>query len=441
MAWLSRVIFVAVASAAALAGPPLSRALAQDGGGEPAEGGTPPVAEAPKLFDQVDRKHIMSMKLPKTWKAVTGEDANASALATFTGFFGEENKSANGYAFFFTQPQFQRAGLARAVLLPAAGPVKPDSMRAKAGWAEGCADERDNVVWRRYVEKNGRVYEFVVLAHRTAYETVKAAAQMLLDTATVTADYTGPALGDAFKPRKVGDFDVTSDAEAARDAAVKKQSELLATAREIAIKAMPGKPFDASRPVAWIFQNATKFEDRAKAAGYAKVEFGVFNATDRCAMVSILGENAQGNDEAVYHAGAAQYLWQYFGGSPPIWVDVGMSQYVVASALGGGKKLSPDLVGKAKQAITAGKRRLDQWFDVASSAEIKDDQQGALELFGWHAYFRVGRGSKKLRKNYDTYLQTLRDSGDPAVARKAFDGVNFDELLQDFKAWGNDWKQ
>jgi hypothetical protein len=443
MDWHCRVLALVALSALVAAAPP-SAAFAQDGGGEAGgeqgEGAAPTAAEPPKLFEQVDRKHVMSMMLPKTWKALSGEEAQASALATFGGFFGEENKSHNGFIYFFTQSQFQRAALARAVILPQSGTVKPDAMREKAGWAEGCVVDHDSVVWRRYVEKNGRVYEFVVLAHVKAYDTVKATVQLMLDTAKVTADYTGPPLGDAFKQKKVGEYDVTSDAEASREGSIKKVCELLATGREIMTKSLPGKPFDASRPAAWIFQNATRFEDRAKAAGYSDPKFAVFNPPDRCSMVSILGENAQGNDEAIYATGAEQYMWQYFGGTPPLWVVIGMREYAKAIAVGGGKKLPTDLVNRTKSAIAAGKRRLDQWIDVASSSEIKDDNQGALELLGWHVYFRMGRGSKKLRKNYDAYLQSLRDTGDPAAARKAFDGVNFDEVLQDFKAWGNDWK-
>jgi len=439
MTWNWRALAFAAASALAVAAPP---SLAQDGGGE--EGGTEEAEAAPKpeqLYEQLDRKRTMSIKLPRSWKALPADEASASALASFGGFFGEENKSANGIVEFFPMGQYQRAALARAVVLAQAGPVKPETLRQEAGWAQGCAVEGSNIRWWRFVEKNGRVYGFVLSANARAFDTVRTTAEGLLATAAVPGEYSAPPLGEGFAKKKVGEFDVTTDASADRDSAVKKQCERLGTAREIMAKSLPGKPFDASRPVAWVFQNATKFEDRAKTAGYANPQFGVFNPPDRCSMVSILSENAQGNDDAVYVTGAEQYLWQYFGGTPPLWVVIGLREYAKASALGGGKKMPPELVTRTKSAIAAGKRRLDQWFDVVSSSEIKDDNQGALELLGWHAYFRVGRGSKKLRKNYDAYLQALRDTGDPAAARKAFDGVNFDEVLQDFKAWGNDWKQ
>lgn len=436
MHWHSRAFAVAAAAVITVAAP-TRRALAQDdSGGAPADTAPKPA----DLYEQIDRKHTMSIKLPRSWKLMSAEDTNPTSLAAFHGFFGEENKSADGIVEFYTLGQYQRAALARAVVLAQAGQLKPDTLHNEAGWAQGCVVDNNAVRWYRFVEKNGRVYEFVLSANARAFDTVRAAAETLLATATVPGEFSSPALGEGFAKKKMGDFDVTSDAEASRDGSVKKACDLLATAREVMAKAMPGKPFDASRPAAWIFQNATKFETRAKTAGYADPRSAVFNPPDRCSMVSILGEGTQGNDEAVYATGAEQYLWQYFGGSPPLWVVIGLREYAKASAIGG-KKLPPDLVTRTKSAIAAGKRRLDQWFDVASSSEIKDDNQGALELFGWHAYFRVGRGAKKFKKNYDGYLQTLRDSGDPAAARKAFDGVNFDELLQDFKAWGNDWKQ
>jgi hypothetical protein len=442
MSWHARVLFVAAASALAVLAPP-PRALAQDGGGDAGSAGegAEPAPKPAELYEQVDRKKTMSMKLPKTWKAITGEETSPSSLATFGGFFGEENKSPNGIVEFFSLSQYQRAALARAVILSQLGPVKPGSLQDKPGWTQGCAVDGNAVRWYRFVEKNGRVYGFVVSAHEKAYETVRATAESLLATATVPGEFAPPPLGEGFAKKKAGEFDVTTDAEAERDSSVKKSCELLSTGREIMAKAMPGKPFDASRPAAWIFQNASKFETRAKAAGYAEPPDGVFNPPDRCAMVSILGEGTQGFEDAIYATGAEQYLWQYFGGTPPLWLVIGLREYAKATAMGGGKKLPADTLTRTKSAIASGKRRLDQWFDVGSSSEIKDDKQGSFELLGWHAYFRIGRGSKKFRKNYDAYLQSLRDTGDPAAARKAFDGVNMDELLQDFKAWGNDWKQ
>src|SRR5262245_37181694 len=115
MTWLSRGLLI-VASAALFAAP---HALAQDGegGGD----GESAAAKPPDLFDQVDRKHTMSIKLPRAWKTVTGEDATQGALATFAGPFGEEGKSPPGQVDFFTYGQFQRAGLARAVIFGQTG--------------------------------------------------------------------------------------------------------------------------------------------------------------------------------------------------------------------------------------------------------------------------------------------------------------------------------
>ena len=402
---------------------------------------TPPAAAPAELYEQMDRKKTMSIKLPRTWKSVGGGELDPKALAGYAGFYGEENKSPNGFVVLFVENQFARAALARAISMPQVGTVKADSLRQGPGWVEACAlNDQHNVVWRRYVEKGNRVYMFQVVAHENAYDAVKATVQKLLDTAAVPGEFVQPPAGDGFASKKSGDYDIVTDAESDRESSVKKATTQLAQARDIVVKALPGKPFDTSKPVAWVFQNGQKFEDRAKAALGIEARFAVFNPVDRCALVSILSDSAMGHDEAIFRAGAAQYVWQYFGGESPIWVSIGMSAYGQYVALGGGKKLVPDVLTKSKAAVAAGKRRLDQWFDVASWNEVTDNQQGTFELFAWHTYFRTGKGAKKFKKQYEGYVQSLRDTGDPAAARKAFDGVNFDEMLQDFKGWAADWK-
>ena len=119
-----------------------------------------------------------------------------------------------------------------------------------------------------------------------------------------------------------------------------------------------------------------------------------------------------------------------------------MPHYVQVAVLSGGKpqKPLPNLVRETQGHVAIGKRRLDQWLDLRDWAEVTDGKQGVNELFAWHFFFRHGKDAKKYRKPYDAYFDTLRATGDPAEARKAFDGVNFDEMLQDFREWAGEWK-
>jgi hypothetical protein len=355
---------------------------------------------------------------------------------------GEENKSPQGQARLYVENGFARAALARALLVYQGGTVPPASLRQGPGWAEACTVQENGLpVWRRYTEKNGRVYLVLIFVGGGKYEDFHAQVEALLDTTTVPGDFAGPAMLEGFTARKGGEFDGFSDADADREAVVKKTFGFLAAGREAIAKALPGKPFDASRPAAWLFQNGQKFEDRAKASLGSAPERTVFNSVDRCAMVSLLSASRDGFDNDVYHTAAAQYVWQYFGGNAPIWCEYGLAVYGQLVALGGGKgKLTPETLSAAKGAVAAGKRRLDQWFDVLNWSEVTDNTQGQNELFAWHWYFRNGKGAKKYKKQYEGYITSLRETGDPAVARKAFDGVNFDEMLQDFKTWAVDWK-
>lgn len=407
------------------------------------EGNAEPPAPVPaELYEQTDRKKMMTMKLPRTWKAEGGENVDPKAVASFVGFFGEPEKSPPGKVAFYVQSDFGRCGLARAVNLPLVGTIKPASMRQGPGWAEGCAvDERQIAQWRRYVEKNNRVYMFLVFAHGANYDIVRPTIEKLLDTCTVPGEFTAPAMGQNLTQRKGGDFDLWSDATADQESILKKASGFVAAGRDVVSKLLPGKPFDPGKPALWIYKNGANFDERAKATLGAPPEFSAFNPTDRCVMLQTLSFDRQGGDQSACHSGARQYVWQYFGGSVPMWLDIGLATYGQLMAASGSKgKLAPEVLAKARTSAGANKRRLDQWFDVASSTEISDNDQAANELFAWQWFFRFGKGSRKYKKQFDGYIASLRETGDPVAARKSFDGVNFDEMQQEFKAWVADWK-
>jgi hypothetical protein len=423
----------AAALAAALL--PTRRVAAQD------DPGAAPAAKPADIYEQTDRKKTMVIKLPRTWKPLPGEDIDErGAIAGFGGFYGEEKKSPNGAVFLSVLNDYTRAPLARSINLPQQGEVQTDAAREGPGWSEGCAVSR-NAEWRRYVEKNGRVYCFQFLAAASVRKEVQPAVQKLLDTATIPGEYTPPSLGDNFKPLKTGAYDVLTDADADRHKSIAKIMDQMADARELLAKALPGKPVDQSRPVGWPFQNGSKYDDRAKIAN-GRVEWkesAIFSPVDRASLCSIISEGKQGFDQAVYLAGANHYVWQYFGGRVPLWLSFGLGHYGRNTMLGGGKgKLPPEVLSSAKQYAAAGKRRLDQWFDVTNGVDI--DEPAIWELYAWQVYLRHGRGAKKYKKQLDAYVQTLHDKGDPVEARKAFDGVNFEEMLQDYKAWAAEWK-
>lgn len=407
---------------------------------EEEEGAAPPAAAQEQLYEQSDRKRTLSMMFPRSWKNASGDEVDPNALATFKGFWGEESKGIIGFAWFFEANQHARAVLARAVDMPSLGSLRESSFRQGPGWAEAAYDSRGAVFWRRYLEKDGHVYFVSIAAPAGLHGSIRETAEKLLDTAKVTGDSSSRSLGEGWKEKKSGNYDVLTDAGGDRDASVKRACEHLGDGREAVTKALPGKPFDGSRPKAWIFQNGQKYEDVSKAAIGIAPDNATYNPADRAAMVSIMGENTQGYQDAAAQSGARQYVWQYFGGTPPIWVDVGLAAWGRFLAVGGGKKLLPETISQTKSAVAAGKRRLDQWFDVKSWNEVTDNDQGTRELFAWHWYFKNGKSSKKYKKAYDGYVQTLRETGDPAAARKQFDGTDFDEMLQDFKGWAADWK-
>ena len=78
-------------------------------------------------------------------------------------------------------------------------------------------------------------------------------------------------------------------------------------------------------------------------------------------------------------------------------------------------------------------KRLDQWFDV-TGADVPDINKAQAELYGWHWFFRHSKQGKKWRKTYESYLQTLRDTGDPAAAEAVWEGTDFGAMRDAFKA-------
>lgn len=408
---------------------PAPRLLADDAGKEPAP------TQPAELYEQTDRKKTMAMKLPRTWKPLKDEEiTNAKALTAYTGFFGEENKSANGFAIYAVDNRFTRAALARSIDLPLLGEVKKESLRDGKGWTEGCALGEKTTFWRRYVEKNGKVYRFEFQTAPASWDGLHAQIEKMLDTAAIPGEWTTPTLGDAFKPRKSTVFDVLSDAQPDREKSVEKACDLLSQGRDAVAKALPGKPCDLGKPVAWVFQNGTKYEDRVKAAVGVAPEDATFVSPERAACVSIGGELGSNYAVHLLLVGAQQYAWQYFGGNVPIWLENGLAGYGEIMALAKGRTRD-ELIGKVKTSVAAGKRKLDAWFVLTNWNEVTDNEQGAMELAAWQMYFRVGHGEKKYKKQFDAYIAALHDKGDPIEAKKAFDGVNFDDMLTDFRAW------
>ena len=85
--------------------------------------------------------------------------------------------------------------------------------------------------------------------------------------------------------------------------------------------------------------------------------------------------------------------------------------------------------------VSGATKRLDQWFDL-TGADVPDGAKAQTELYGWHWFFRHAKQGKKWRKNYESSLEILRDTGDPAQARAAWEGVDFTAMRDAFNNWG-----
>jgi hypothetical protein len=401
-----------------------------------------PPAEAPSMdgaIELTDAKKTASVKLPKMWKVERNPSPPPGHLAVFRGPYTQRDAGAVVLSYDTTATRGTLALWNRL----RGGVLRPDDARSGPGWWEGCSVEDtarlQRATWARCVEKDGSIYVCEVLAHKDSYERAKTIARQILDTFKVTGAAPKVAPPAGWKVKKAGEFDLWTDADDPGKA--DNALRILATAREVVVKSLKGKPADESRPVAKVYENGGKFNDEAKAIYGEEPKFATFDPYTRAPMVKILGAQAEAYEPEVQNQGARQAVVLYFGGSPPWWVEHGMIRYGYVGAQAGGKPQKPKdaHVQDAKRAVAAGKKRFDAWLTASTAADVPDADQGTWEVFAWHWYVRHGPG-KKWRKQYDAYFDALRATGDPLAAAKAFDGVDFDAMTKDFRDWAAKWE-
>lgn len=426
----------ALAALATFAGAP---AGAQDG--DEGDGPAPP-AEPPSMetaVEQRDGKGVLSVKLPKEWKSQKRDNPARGELASFTGPYTTQDAGA---VFLVVDTTSARAAATLAQIL-GTGKVQASEARSGPGWWEGATlEDAGNPPlskWVRCFEKDGHVYVVQVLAHRNSYERAKGIARQILDTAKVTGSFPREGIPKGWSSKKAGEFDVWTDGSDAGKAA--KPTSILSDVRSVLSKSVKGKPYDESRPVVKSYDDAGKFADDAKAIYGEAPRHAAWDPYSRSVMVKLLNVTMDDFPGEVRSNAARQWLFQYFGGRAPYWMETGLTAYGAIGAESGGKPQSPPkaAVQKAKSAVAAGKRNFDAWLASAGGSDVPDVEQAQWELWAWHQFIRHGAG-KKYRKAYDASIDAVRATGDPAAAVKAWEGTDFDTMTKEFRDWAADWE-
>jgi hypothetical protein len=279
-----------------------------------------------------------------------------------------------------------------------------------------------------------------VLAVTRFKDAARDLARQILDTARIAAVPARPQPPSGFAVKKVGDYETWSDAE--DKGAPAKVAEAAAAARDVLVKALKGKPFDESKPVLRVYQVGTPYLALLQPTFGEAPDFAAYDPSSRCVAVQLY---RSGDDEfpaVLREAAGRQYLAQYFGGVPPLWIDVGLRRYASVTADSGGKADKPKsgYVDEVRGLVKMKHKRLDEWMDEGGGGPTgAADKDAAAELWAWHVFLRHGPG-KKYAKPYQASLDALRQTGDVTAARKAWEGVDFKAMADEFRVWVGGWK-
>jgi hypothetical protein len=164
------------------------------------------------------------------------------------------------------------------------------------------------------------------------------------------------------------------------------------------------------------------FDDDAAVLGLDEPEVGFFDPATGAVCFKFLAVNNAKWDEYAPQLFVDQYVNQYFGGPPPLWIAWGLKQYGVLGHEAAGKPDKPlDKQVAAARRYMERSPTLDKLFRVhpafldkafGSFGDPKEDQRAAhYMLWGWHSFFRHAKQGKKYRKAYESCLKTLQATG------------------------------
>ncbi len=402
-------------------------------GGEapPADPAAPPAKE-PSMDDameQSDGKRVTSIRLPKEWKSVRYEGDDKTVIAVFQGPYTTRD---SGQVVVSTAPDQARAILA----LTTSPGLDAASVKPGAGFAQGQADQPNLFSVIRTIEKDGVVFVVRALANPKSKDRARDIMGKMVESFKVTGKLPAPPAPKGLSAKKAGEYDCWTEGDKSKEGSVSKAVQLCGEGREVLAKALKGKPFDETRPLIRPYTDSSRYMDDSKAAFGEAPDRAGYDFDGRVLYVQTFKEGQDEYPWTLRYNGALQYAVQYFGGRAPSWVTVGLATYAAAGAGSGGKpqKLTAEILKKVK-AESRAKQRLDEWM----TGNVVASGDGSSEAMAWHWFFRHGSG-KKWKKQYDSYIDGLRATGDAVAAKKVWDGTDFEEMRKEFENFLLRWE-
>lgn len=423
---------------------------AEDGaGGEP---GAKILAEPfdHKFIAQSDNKSRVSIEVPSTWNRPKqhggGMGAPDPTIIVYTGQFGAPERSPGGAVWVTPMHGYANPALALSMMTELNGwKVIDGTRRLGDKFAECCIEETEDPIvrWFRFEEHAGTVLRVQVAAPKLAREFAAPVAEKILASLKVTGSFDPPAPGDGWKKKKDLGFEVWTNAEdkGVHELALKFVVHSREPIEAALKKTLKGKPRDTGTPVAWVYDLPADYERDVKAVlGHVK-EHATLREEDNVLLLDGMSAKFQGYDQTAWSVAAQQYMRQYFGGTVPYWIRMGLASYGSHAGVVEGKAERPQATDVSNVAAKIGRAQtLDSYFRKTDK-DFANVDDVSKELWAWHYYFLHGKPSKAQRQAYVDSLTILRDTGDVEASYAAWKDIDQKAMLADLISWVRDkWK-
>jgi hypothetical protein len=317
------------------------------------------------------------------------------------------------------------------------------SVRRGDGWVEEVRkeDARQRFFLFRYVESHGQVFELSAYSHESIYPHVDDHLRALFDTFKAQSPWPAFTPPDGYASSTVDGTVVWTDTKDKKT--LKHVLDAHAATWTAMSKWVSGDRAIADPPIVVVCDKDAVFTELAKLSN-AEASPTCFPDFQRRIFVARVGGKTNALLDRMTHDFAAlQYLQYFFGGHTPDWVSFGLGKWSMAAfeAKSKPEKATSEFIKLAKDGLAAHPERLDGMLEIRRlTLAPADYDHFDFACYAWHCFFRFGAGAKPYGDRYSKYLADLRKTGSPDEAKKAWDGVDFDAMSAEFRAWVAAWK-
>lgn len=393
-----------------------------------------------------DKGGFVAIDLPQNWYEVP-EERKGRLLAVWRGWYQDktaENPNPEQQIVLSVEPAFCQANM----LLRFAGledTILEGSLKRGKDWVEVWREDGDTFVWTRMYSTRHGVFAFEVTHHRLMHPYLEGHTRQVLDTIKLMGPVPDHPLPEGYRVVDGDGIEIWTNGTASK--AVRDAVAEFRTGWEAARTLSEGEPF-ADIPPRMIFCKdagtyTSMYEEAYKAA---MPPVGGFDNPDRWAAVMSLEDlSKKGNKEIeglAMRYGGVCYLRRHYGGLLPAWIEWGLSLRAQLEPVKKGKfgKPSKNDVKRAKDAFAKRGTTLAGILALGSQDARSGPDDAPYELWAWVHFLSEVQKGELAGDAYRQYLRTLKETGDPVEAAKAFDGVGRETVDVLFKAWIDGWR-